>query len=793
MYVPMAIRSLFLLNANLPLDVFVIQNNCQILANRRGCFVWYHLISAKMSLHSYKTDSKNDSGVTLQSANSSSPAEVCVTNKRTTGNTGTGNNKTSNGSHASTVKKSGSRNRSSHCKSKRNVQTSNHANKRSDIIDDSPDIMTIIKSSKKGMDISHLINYKYAPDDNCEETYNSRNNHSRRQQKNNNNRKKYSPSEIRLSGMGYINANYKFILGCEGDFKPQLLDPNLPLDTKDIVRVVVKQHDYHCPICMGDEFVAPRMTKCGHIFCYPCLINMFDNVKHDKKKTNLGNMHNPSISCPLCSEVIKEKFALLPVLVEQVKETESKINVKTYTNVSLMHRAHSRIYSQPVSNFYLAKGFKNAIPWISKGCTPLNYKQRSPYTWNSRLMKCDLNFVVSCYQKEIDDLMTQKLLDFEIYGDSGEYFDMAIETIQKNIDMVETSMKTAEKVVHGPEPVDQLLLEPQFSELSLYGANNINLPSFKDGFYYYQCDINSRIHYFLSPLDVQVINGMFNIPSNIEELQTDKRIDNPAYNLPLSLNVYIENINFDEDRITPELVSRYPYLGYLPYGAEIGYLEIDWTKFDGSSNPIDNVDENNREKTLFTKYPTQIPPDLRKKLQSRTRNINKKRVHEENARVRGELRREKETLRIYSKESDYHDEDEEENLQMIMNASNWNKNQSAHIDTIDDVPVLKGVSNSHAVLNNFQNDAQFENVQDNRKSTGGSTTSAPPPMTTQTSVWGTKVPVVVDPEEEAQRAEEAREFEEMIRKVKDEALASDSAKGKKGKKGRRVKMVPLPL
>jgi hypothetical protein len=32
-----------------------------------------------------------------------------------------------------------------------------------------------------------------------------------------------------------------------------------------------------CPICMEDfsECTAPRVTKCGHIFCYPCLLQYF--------------------------------------------------------------------------------------------------------------------------------------------------------------------------------------------------------------------------------------------------------------------------------------------------------------------------------------------------------------------------------------------------------------------------------------------------------------------------------------------------------------------------------------
>jgi hypothetical protein len=712
----------------------------------------------------------------------------------------------SSNSHSSNMKKTGSRNRSSHSNShlhsKRNVQSYNNSNSRHQLIDDSPDILTIIKSSKKGMDISHLLTYNYSPDDDFDNQNSSSpsslaNNNNKNRSRNKNTKKKSSFTNITLSGLSYINANYKFILNYNGDYKSQLLDPNLPLDVNDIIRVIVKQHDYHCPICLGDEFIAPRMTKCGHIFCYSCLLNMFDNAREDKSKTNLGNLHNPTIYCPLCSEVIKEKFIQLPVLIEQVKENESKLNIKTYSTLSLMHRSNSKIYSQKVSNFYSLKDLKANIPWIAHGSTPLNYKQYSPYISNSRLMMCDLDFIISCYQKEIDDLMTQKLLDSEIYGDSGKYYDLAVKNINNQISLVHDSINSSSKIIKGPPLLDESSLSSQLNDLSLT-KEKISLPAYKDGYYYYQCDINSRIHYFLSPLDVHVINELFKIPesqSKNMELEKLEEIENPAHRLPLSLNVFIESINFDEGKVTPELVTSFPFLGNLPYGAELGFLEIDWSKFDSSFIPLDpnTLDYCERDIKSINKYPVQLSQQIKKSLRNRSRNIKNKRANEENARIRGELRREKETLEIFSNDRNMNtnNTDDEDEIINALNSNRWDKNKFVHIDSIDNIPVLKGVSNSFSVLANVNDDTN--NLDGNSKNAGGSINLNPPPMTTTTSVWGTRVPVVIDPEAEALHEEETRQFDEMIRKAKDQALESNSGKGKKGKKGRRVKMVPLPL
>ncbi|KAG0689662.1 hypothetical protein C6P40_004652 [Pichia californica] len=720
--------------------------------------------------------------------------------------------------NSSNMKKSSSRNRSSNAHSKRNNNNNNNNNSNTkkgnnnnssrsnnnsklninsnynnhQLVDDSQDILSMIKGSKKGMNISHLLTYNYSNDVINDEIPISK---SQQQQKSkSSNKKKNSTYDVHLSGLSYINANYKFILNNNGDYKLQLLDPNLPLNIHDIARVVVKQNDYHCPICMGDDFVAPRMTKCGHIFCYSCLISMFDNVKNDKSKTSLGNLHNPIISCPLCSEVIKEKFILLPVLIEPVNES-SKIQLKSNILLSLMYRANSKIYSQPVSNFYqFFKGFNGNIPWISENSTPLNYNQYSPYISNSRLIMCDYNFIKSCYQKEIDDLMTQKLLDYELYGDSGSFYDIAVNNIKKEILTLNKNIEESiEPIKYGPKQIDQKDLSNNLDNLTISNDFSIRLPSFKDGFYYYQYNINSRIHYFLSPLDVSVINSLFKIP-NIKDFEIDQSIENPAFNLPLNLNVYIENINSDENKVTPELVTKYPFLGNLPYGAEIGFMEIDWTKFDNSFIPINENDINDiSTKKNYSKYPVQIPIYLVKQLLNRTRDIANKRIFEERARVRGELRREKETLEIFTRDDNLNnDQNDEDDFIDALTANRWNKNQFVHIDNIDNMPVLKGISNSFNILSNDSDD-NLTNSGSNDTNTEGSTSSLNPTMTIKKSVWGTNVPVVLDPEEEALRQEEDRQFEEMLQKAKDSALDLNSSKGKKGKKGKRMKMIPLPL
>jgi hypothetical protein len=56
-------------------------------------------------------------------------------------------------------------------------------------------------------------------------------------------------------------------------------------------------HDYSCPICLEVNLCSPVIIKCGHIFCYPCLLDMYN---YHKKSNN-----DKPLLCPLCHKEIE--------------------------------------------------------------------------------------------------------------------------------------------------------------------------------------------------------------------------------------------------------------------------------------------------------------------------------------------------------------------------------------------------------------------------------------------------------------------------------------------------------
>ena len=68
---------------------------------------------------------------------------------------------------------------------------------------------------------------------------------------------------------------------------------------KDIELVYFYCNDnYTCPICLESKLCCPVITKCGHVYCFPCIVSLYNyhmNISPNKKEPN----------CPLCTTKIE--------------------------------------------------------------------------------------------------------------------------------------------------------------------------------------------------------------------------------------------------------------------------------------------------------------------------------------------------------------------------------------------------------------------------------------------------------------------------------------------------------
>ncbi|ESW33615.1 hypothetical protein PHAVU_001G084800 [Phaseolus vulgaris] len=110
----------------------------------------------------------------------------------------------------------------------------------------------------------------------------------------------------------FLQANYKFMVLDSGNYSPELMDPDKMLQWEDIICVTyLTPFSVQCPICL-EYPLCPQITSCGHIFCFPCILQYLMMGEEDHK----GDIWK---RCPLCFVMTSAKD-LYTVHITNVKQ-----------------------------------------------------------------------------------------------------------------------------------------------------------------------------------------------------------------------------------------------------------------------------------------------------------------------------------------------------------------------------------------------------------------------------------------------------------------------------------------
>lgn len=99
--------------------------------------------------------------------------------------------------------------------------------------------------------------------------------------------RRYTPSTP-YSKERFVNAAFRFLVQPTTESPGQLLDPDMPLPWEEVERVIIPCRTtkdtvtWQCPICLGEPMAA-RITKCGHVFCYACILQYMDQPEEDEE------------------------------------------------------------------------------------------------------------------------------------------------------------------------------------------------------------------------------------------------------------------------------------------------------------------------------------------------------------------------------------------------------------------------------------------------------------------------------------------------------------------------------
>ncbi|ROV89037.1 hypothetical protein VSDG_08714 [Cytospora chrysosperma] len=374
-------------------------------------------------------------------------------------------------------------------------------------------------SSRRGQtSITHLLNYS-SPRPQFENHHYSYNRNYRRNPT-------WGSGHHAADKARYVHANYRFIVSPKGDYSRQAADADVHLDWADVLQVIASAESQaaSCPICLSEP-VAPRMANCGHIFCLPCLIRFMHSTSTDEPTPQEKKARWRK--CPICDDSIYTS-EVRPVRFYAGQESPLPRPGDDVV-LRLMMRYDKSTLALPKEGGAEVLDSSDAIPWHF-AANVLDY---------ARLMRGTTGYMTEQYDQEIEELTKQEKEDELLFNEDGEWTQRAIKAIQAAKDKVK----------------DLGEVEVAVAEVSnKAGSSKPRHP--EHDFYFY----TSPPHLYLSPLDIRILKTKYGSFSQF----------------PSTLLPRVEHISTG-NTVDDVLRKRAKYLGHLPRGCLISFLECDWT------------------------------------------------------------------------------------------------------------------------------------------------------------------------------------------------------------------------
>jgi hypothetical protein len=319
----------------------------------------------------------------------------------------------------------------------------------------------------------------------------------------------------------YVHANYRFVVSPEASYTAHAADADLHLDWNNVMQVIASSQSQvaSCPICLSDP-VASRMAKCGHIFCLSCLIRFMNSSSNDdESKSNRGPRWK---KCPICEDSVY-LHETRPVRFYAGQESPLP-RVGDDVILRLMARNAGSTLALPKEGGLEVLNAENDVPWHS-AANVMDY---------ARIMKGTVEYMKEQFGEEIAALEKQEKEDETLFGQDGEWTQKAIRSIQAAQERLTSSTGAS----------------------STPSSHQTKLSSSDADFYFY----SSPPHLYLSPLDIRILKTKYGSFSSF-----------PSTLLPRVEHISTGNVVDDAMR------KRAKYLGHLPRGCVVSFLECDWT------------------------------------------------------------------------------------------------------------------------------------------------------------------------------------------------------------------------
>lgn len=287
-----------------------------------------------------------------------------------------------------------------------------------------------------------------------------------------------------------------------------------------------------CSICL-ENMTCPRIAKCGHIFCWSCILQLFSYHEH----TSLA-------PCPVC---LREKIRIIdlrPVIVETLEHVKVGQNL----DLVLLRRPKHLNLLYPT----------NMVPIMdSKRPLPL-YEDSENSRFNRLLVTNDLLslFTTESLQLEAAIASAKSSQDLTLYMEVAqqmlkeEMAELETKILARSGGLVSSSNSSLTASTQLLAPISKPLAKQRLSDI---------MPEKLDGensFFFYQSRDGQLI--FLHPLNQQYLLQEFGADADMPELLENVKV------------LDLETKTFDE-----KIRRKFPALAHLPLSCQFSFALVD--------------------------------------------------------------------------------------------------------------------------------------------------------------------------------------------------------------------------
>ncbi|KAJ1959712.1 hypothetical protein IWQ62_004506, partial [Dispira parvispora] len=372
----------------------------------------------------------------------------------------------------------------------------------------------------------------------------------------------------------FINANYRFLLNPRGDYTVYCVDPDVPIPWDDVEQVLIATHQpLTCPICLMTP-VAPRITKCGHVYCLPCVTRYLHTSTATTPEAVEQERRRTWKKCPICWDPIYLRdlrsarawnvWYLPPGSARpeaQTADDDELLTLNEPLTLRLVQRGPRSILTEPwglsraVGLPGLVTDYSASIPW---DFTP------DAFTF-SKLLLASPSYMLEELQRD-QEALRESLTESQSSGDAAliSTLEVCLRDVQSRIDTLAATPANSQELASRREGHQSSLstaLTATTSSSTYDGATQVkNMGVFdqdEEVHVYYQADDGQ--HIYLHPLDWRVIQYEFK-----------EQRDQP---LPPSLTLTVQWK--EETTMTEDLRRRCKYLSHLPLGCDLVFVQVD--------------------------------------------------------------------------------------------------------------------------------------------------------------------------------------------------------------------------